>query len=122
MEGCAFLLIYLFVGAAAGVVNGLFGAGGGLLLVPLMIRFCKFEQKQAFATALMVMTVLSAVSLTVYAVRGHVDVSQALPYLIGGIVGGILGGLFMKRVRIRFLRLALAAFMLYGGIKAVMLW
>ena len=116
------MITSILIGAAAGIVNGLFGAGGGLLLVPLMIQFCKLEQKQAFATALVVMMALSAVSLTVYWMRGTVDVSAALPYLIGGIIGGILGGVWMKRIRVQWLRLALAAFLLYGGIKAVMLW
>lgn len=113
---------FLLIGAAAGVVNGLFGAGGGLLLVPLCIRFGKLEPKQAFATSLAVMMALSAVSLTVYFLRGTVDIPAAVPYLFGGIVGGILGGIWMKRVNIHWLRLALAAFLLYGGIKAVMLW
>ncbi len=117
-----YIVIYLLIGAAAGVVNGLFGAGGGLLLVPLMIRFCKLEQKQAFATALVVMLALSVVSLIVYWVRGSVDFVAAVPYLAGGIIGGIIGGVWMKRVNVRWLRMALAAFLLYGGIKAVMLW
>lgn len=116
------MLIYLLIGAAAGTVNGLFGAGGGLLLVPLMIRFCKLEQKQAFATALVVMLALSVVSLAVYWYRGSVDFRAALPYLLGGVAGGVIGGVWMKRVKVKRLRLALAAFLLYGGIKAVMLW
>ena len=116
------MLIYLLIGAAAGTVNGLFGAGGGLLLVPLMIRFCKLEQKQAFATALVVMLALSAVSLAVYWYRGSVDFRAALPYLLGGVAGGVIGGVWMKRVKVKWLRLALAAFLLYGGVKAVMLW
>jgi len=116
------LFVYLLIGAAAGAVNGLFGAGGGLLLVPLLIRFCKLEQKQAFATSLAVMLALSAVSLTVYWFRDTVDFAVALPYLLGGIAGGVIGGIWMKRVNVRWLRLALAAFLLYGGVKAVMLW
>ena len=67
------------------------------------------------------MTALSVVSVTVYAVRGRLDFLGALPYLLGGVIGGIVGGVWMKRVNIRWLRVALAAFLLYGGIKAVML-
>ncbi len=113
---------YIGIGIAAGVVNGLFGAGGGLLLVPLLIRFCKLPPKTAFATSLAVTLALSAVSLAVYWFRGTVDFSAALPYLLGGIVGGVIGGIWMKRIRVKWLRVALAAFLLYGGVKAVMLW
>ncbi len=117
-----YIWVYLLIGAAAGIINGLFGAGGGLLLVPLMIRFCRLEAKQAFATSLVVMLALSAVSLTVYLFRGTVDFTAALPYLLGGIAGGVIGGLWMKRIHVKWLRIALAAFLLYGGVKAVMLW
>ena len=38
-------------GAAAGSVNGLFGAGGGMVLVPMLIRFGRLEDKKAFSSA-----------------------------------------------------------------------
>ncbi len=114
--------IAVAIGAAAGIVNGLFGAGGGLLLVPLLITACQLPPKTAFATSLAVTAALSAVSLSVYLFRGHVDFSAALPYAVGGIAGGILAGIFMKRIRVTWLRIVLAAFLLYGGVKAVMLW
>lgn len=114
--------IPLGIGAVAGVINGLFGAGGGLLLVPLFMRVCRLSPKEAFATSLCVMVVLSAVSFAVYLSRGHVDLAMAWPYAVGGMIGGIGGGLLMGRINVRWLRLGLAAFLLYGGIKAVMLW
>ncbi len=112
----------VIIGVVAGAINGLFGAGGGLLLVPLLMRVCRLSPKEAFATSLCVMIALSAVSLTVYAVRGQVDLSAAWPYAVGGVIGGIGGGLLMGRIDVKWLRLALAAFLLYGGVKAVMLW
>ena len=114
--------IAVAIGAAAGIVNGLFGAGGGLLLVPLLITACHLPPKAAFATSLAVMLALSAVSFTVYLFRGSVDFAAALPYAVGGIAGGVLAGIFMKRMRVLWLRVFLAAFLLYGGVKAVMLW
>lgn len=113
---------YIAIGAAAGCINGLFGAGGGLLLVPLLGSVCKLPQKKAFATSLSVTLPLSAVSLSAYALRGSVVWLDALPYAVGGIVGGVLAGRFMSRVNVKWLRAALAAFLLYGGVKAVMLW
>ncbi len=110
------------IGAAAGVVNGLFGAGGGLLLVPLFMSWCSLPPKTAFATSLAVTLPLSAVSLVVYGLRGSLDAAAALPYLLGGIVGGILGATVMGRLKVKWLRLLLAAFLLYGGVKGVMLW
>lgn len=116
------IITYIAIGGLAGVVNGLFGAGGGLLLVPLFMSRCQLAPKTAFATSLCVTLCLSIVSLTVYLFRGDVDPAAALPYAIGGVVGGLLAGLFMKRMRIKWLRVLLGLFLLYGGIKAVMLW
>lgn len=113
---------YIAIGAAAGCINGLFGAGGGLLLVPLLSGICKLPQKKSFATSLAITLPLSAVSLSMYALRGHVTWLDALPYAVGGIVGGVLAGRCMSRIRVHWLRAALAAFLLYGGVKAVMLW
>lgn len=110
------------IGAAAGLVNGLFGAGGGLLLVPLFMSWCRLPPKSAFATSLAVTLPLSAVSLIVYALRGSLDVAAALPYMLGGIAGGIVGARFMSRLDVKWLRLLLAVFLLYGGVKGVMLW
>ncbi len=114
--------ILIAIGAAAGLINGLFGAGGGLLLVPLYTGLCKLPPKNAFATSLCVTLPLSVISLIIYWVRGGVDAEAALPYLLGGVAGGILAGLFMKRINVKWLRVGLAAFLIYGGVKAVMLW
>lgn len=110
------------IGAAAGIINGLFGAGGGLLLVPLLIGVCKLPPKNAFATSLCITLPLSIVSLIVYWFRGNVDFSVSWPYLVGGVIGGIGGGLLMNKIDVKWLRLLLAGFLLYGGVKAVMLW
>lgn len=79
-------------GAAAGAANGLFGGGGGSVLVPLLTRFCGLEQRQAFSTSLAVILPLCILSAAVYLFRGGLDLLAALPYLIGGTVGGWLGG------------------------------
>ncbi|MBQ3068958.1 MAG: TSUP family transporter [Clostridia bacterium] len=110
------------IGAAAGVINGLFGAGGGLLLVPLFMSWCRLPPKDALATSLAVTLPLSVVSAAVYWFRGTLDFEAALPYMLGGIVGGLIGAAVMGRLQVKWLRLLLAGFLLYGGVKGVMLW
>ena len=53
-------------GALAGLCNGLFGAGGGLFLVPLFTRWAGMDQRRAFATSVAVVLPLSLVSAGVY--------------------------------------------------------
>ncbi|MBQ4617201.1 MAG: sulfite exporter TauE/SafE family protein [Clostridia bacterium] len=110
------------IGAGAGLLNGLFGAGGGLLLVPLLTARCHLPPKTAFATSLVVTWPLSIVTLIVFAVRGSLDLAAALPYAVGGAIGGAIAGRLMGRVDVTWLRWIFVAFLFYGGIKAVMLW
>ena len=56
-------------GAAAGLINGLLGAGGGMVLVPLLVRWCGLEDKHAFATAISIILPLSIVSIVVFALK-----------------------------------------------------
>lgn len=104
-------------GAAAGLANGLFGAGGGMILVPLLSGWNKAEDKACFTTALAVILPLSAVSLGVYALHGGLPWQTAWPYLIGGFFGGLGGGLLIKHIGVRWLHLAMGLLILWGGVR-----
>lgn len=108
-------------GGLAGAANGFFGAGGGMFLVPLFIKWLKMEEKQAFATSVAVILPLSAVSLAVYWLRGGLDLQGMWPFLLGGLAGGWLGGRVFGKVPVTLLRRAFGLLILYGGIRAVLL-
>lgn len=102
-------------GAAAGAVNGFFGGGGGSILVPLLRRWCATDERKAFATSVAVILPLCVLSAGLYLLRGGLDFSAALPYLIGGAAGGFLGGRLFKGVRLPFLRSLFALLLIFGG-------
>ena len=110
-------LRYALSGAAAGAVNGLFGGGGGMVLVPLLRRWCGLEERRAFATCVAVILPFCVVSAAVYLLRTPLDLPQALPYLLGGLAGGFVGGRLFPRVPAPWLRYLFAAFLVYGGIR-----
>lgn len=111
---------YAISGALAGIANGLFGAGGGMVLVPMFIRLSGMEEKRAFATSVAVILPLSLVSAAVYFLKGEFDLASAIPFIIGGGVGGFVGGKVFKKVPARLLRTGFALFMVYGGIRLLM--
>lgn len=111
---------YALSGTAAGLVNGLFGGGGGMVLVPLLNGWCGLAGKQTFATCVAAILPLSAVSAAVYLLRQPFDWSAALPYLIGGLVGGLVGGRLFRCVSVTWLRGLFAAFLLYGGVRYIL--
>jgi len=111
---------YSLAGIFAGAANGFFGAGGGMILIPVFRRLFKMEEKRAFATSLAVVLPLSVVSAAMYAVKGGFEIKSALPFVIGGTLGGFVGGKVFKKVPVRILRIGFALFMVYGGIRLIM--
>jgi len=103
-------------GLAAGAVNGFFGGGGGMVLLPLLER-CGVERRSAFASCVAVMLPLCALSAGIYWLRGGLSPAAAWPYLAGGLVGGFLGGRLFRRVPTPWLRRLFAALLIYGGVR-----
>lgn len=106
-------------GGAAGLVNGFFGGGGGMVLVPLLAGWCGLGQRKAFATSVAIILPMCALSAAIYLFRGGVDLWMALPYLVGGLLGGLLGGKLFRRMNMVWLRRLFALLLLYGGVKAL---
>lgn len=107
-------------GAAAGFINGFFGAGGGMVLVPLLILLAKLEDKQAFSSAISIILPFCIVSLFFYGRGGMLPLKESIPYLIGGAGGGILGGLLFKKTSARFLHITLGLLILFGGVRLIL--
>lgn len=112
-------IIMLFGGAFVGFVNGFFGAGGGMLLVPLLTYGLGFQEKQSHATAISIILPLSIVSSIVYIENGVVDFKIFAPTLVGVIVGGIIGALFLAKTSNKILSFVFFLVMLVAGIKMV---
>lgn len=105
-------------GGAAGAINGLLGAGGGMVLLPALRRWGKVPEESLFPTAVAVMLPLSLVSLVVYGLRGALPFAESLPYLLGSAAGGFLSGRFGSRIPTRWLHLGLGVLLLWGGIRS----
>ncbi len=111
---------YSLVGGLAGVANGLFGGGGGSVLVPLLVGVCGMERRRAFATSVAVILPLCALSVVIYFLRGGLELGAAWPYLVGGTLGGWLGGRLFRGVRIDWLRRGFGLLLIFGGVRCLM--
>lgn len=103
-------------GAGAGLANGLFGGGGGMVFIPMMSR-SKLKQQKLYATCVGVIFPICAVSAVIYFWRGDLSIQTALPYLLGGLAGGLVGGKLYGKVSVKWLKWIFAAFLFYGGVK-----
>jgi len=93
-----------------------------MLLIPLLTKLCRVEDKKAFATSVAIVLPICVTSIAVYALQGSVSLEGAWPYLAGGALGGIGGGLLFKKVSAGFLHKALGLFILWGGFRLVFAW
>lgn len=106
-------------GAAAGLINGFFGAGGGMVLIPLLIGFSKVEDKRAFSSAIAIILPICLVTITIYWTQEIFPIHESLPYLLGGSLGGLLGGILFKKVSVGFLHRLFGALILWGGCRLI---
>lgn len=104
-------------GALAGAVNGLFGAGGGMLLVPLLSAVPDVKEEEIFPSSIAVILPVCLVSLFLSCSIQTLPWTQALPYLLGSAAGGILAGVFGPRFPTLWLHRLLGLLILWGGIR-----
>ena len=108
-----------FEGILIGAVNGLFGAGGGMLAVPLLKKG-GMEVKESHANAVAVILPITVVSGIIYLWKGYVSFSDALPYIPAGVVGAVLGTLVLKKISPLWLKRIFGGFMVYAGIRLIL--
>ena len=106
----------ILAGGAAGAVNGLFGAGGGMILVPMLGSNSELHPEEVFSSSIVIILPICIVSLIAGA-QGGLPWSEAWPFLLGGIPGGLLAGLIGHRIPTAWLHRFLGVLLLYGGIR-----
>lgn len=109
----------VITGVFAGVVNGLFGGGGGMIIVPLLIKLLKFEERYAHATAILLILPLSLISGLIYASFGSTTFSVLIPAGLGVVGGGVLGALFLKKLSSKWITGIFSVVMLVAGVKMI---
>ena len=110
------IVLSVIVSLFVGVANGLFGGGGGMLVVPIFTVLLGLEEKIAHSSAILTILPLSLVSGIIYAVNGQFQSPQGLYVGAGVIIGGLIGTFLMKKFSNNFLRIIFYTLMIIAGI------
>jgi hypothetical protein len=111
------LLPVVLVGVLAGVTSGLFGVGGGIVIVPALVMLAKFPHKLAVGTSLTAIVPISSAAVIGYATGGEVDWAAALCVCVGALAGAIVGTRLLVSLPTRVLQLVFAATMIVTAVR-----
>ena len=110
----------VITGIVSGLVNGVFGGGGGMIVVPMLIKFFCLEPKKAHATALFIILPLSIVSALFYVVSGNLNFQIVFPITLGVILGGIFGALLLSKLSSKVVIIIFSIVMAFAGAKMLL--
>ena len=111
-------LIYLAIGLAAGLLSGLFGIGGGILIVPALLLVARMAPGTATGTSLGALLLpVGALGAWEYYKNGHVDVRASLLIALGLLVGAFFGARFAQGIDPSTAKRAFAVFLLAVSVR-----
>ncbi len=112
------IIILLLVGLAAGMLSGLVGVGGGLIIVPALVYFLAFSQKEAQGTSLGILLLpVGILGVWQYYKSGHIDFKVVGMVSAGFIIGALFGSKLATKIPDQTLKKAFACMMIITACK-----
>lgn len=108
------------IGVVTGLANGIFGSGGGTIVVPCMEKFLGVEPHKAHATAIAIILPLSVISAFVYLRGVEIDRQAVLWVSVGGVAGGYIGAKVLNKVSTRWLHWIFGGFMIVAAVRMIL--
>lgn len=108
------------LGVIAGIVGGLFGVGGGIIVVPGLVLWLGFTQHRASGTSVATIIASAGAALVPFALDGSVDWSAAIAITLGAIVGASLGARVLHRIPARNLTRAFSVLLFVAAVRMIL--
>ena len=105
------------IGTAAGFFSGLFGVGGGVVIVPLLVLWLAYEQREATGTSLAAITVIASAAAGVQALYGNVHLDDGLLLGVPAVAGVVGGTALQQRIPQRTIALLFAALLVVTSVR-----
>lgn len=114
---------HILIGSLAGGVNGLLGAGGGIIVTYFLSHILTNEEKSengVFACAVATMLPISIVSLTIYLLKGYLKINHSLLFLLpSAIIGGLIGAFLLTKLHLKAVKTVFSVLVIISGIMMI---
>jgi hypothetical protein len=107
----------ILIGFLTGILNGLFGAGGGTLIVPFFVFILGIEDHKAHATAISIILPLTILSSIIYIKENLINLPLTLNIALGSTVGGYIGAKILYKIPIKILRKIFGIIMIIAAVR-----
>ncbi len=107
----------VIAGIGTGALNGLLGAGGGMVLAPLLGSLTDLEENKIFPCSVVILFPICILSLLFAEWWQEFSLLNALPYLLGSLLGGIIAGIWGNKIPVLWLHRVLGILIVWGGIR-----
>ncbi|NLL55605.1 MAG: TSUP family transporter [Clostridiales bacterium] len=114
-------ILYIIIGLVAGFVNGIWGGGGGIFVVPLLVYLMKYEERKAHATAIVIILPLCIVSAITYILQGIYNFPLTIKVGLGVVGGGIVGAFLLKKLSNTVLSYIFYTVMVAAGLRILLM-
>ena len=112
----------LSLGFVTGLVNGVFGSGGGMIIVPALVLFLGLKDYKAHATAISIIFPLTIISTIVYLFNNTIPFKVSGLVMIGGLLGSFIGAKTLNKIPATILRKVFGCIIIYTAIRMIWKW
>ena len=109
----------LLIGFITGIINGLFGSGGGTIIVPSLVFLLGLEDYKAHATAISIILPISIIRTILSFSNNMIQFELLLPVISGGVIGSFIGAKLLNKIPINILRKIFGTLIILSSIRLV---
>ena len=108
----------LFSGALIGFVSGMFGAGGGIIAVPILNKYL-CDVKASHRASVAVILPLAFVSFWLYLLDSRFEFSDGLPFIVPGVLCAIIGTILLSKLKVPVIKRLFGILIIYFGVRLI---
>lgn len=109
----------IMIGLACGLLNGMFGSGGGTVVVPMMEKLLHFSPAKSHPTTILIVLLISLSSSFFYVSKGYFDLRLWFYVSVGGVLGGFVGAKILSKISKKWLKIIFGVVILFGAYKMI---